>query len=93
MKAGAFFRDAWAITEDMGLRTATISTQWAETQDIRETWVRNCLVGTVPPQIPQMSYLAAAPGYPAEASAELRPARRGAWSAATKCQSWGRIAA
>ena len=65
MKAGAFCRDAWAMTEDMGLRTATMSTQWADTQDIRETWVGNCLVGTVPPQIPQTSYLAAAPGYPA----------------------------
>ena len=65
MKAGTFFRESWAVTEDMGLRATSMSTQWAHPQNIRETWVGNGLVCTLQPQIPQMSYLASAPGYPA----------------------------
>ena len=42
-----------------------MSTQWAYTQNVRETWVGDCLVGPEPPQVPQVSYLTATLGNPA----------------------------
>ena len=43
----------------------TMSTEGAHTRNVRLTWFGNGLLGTMPPQIPEVAYLTATLGYPA----------------------------